>query len=33
MTRVLDESMESSGLCVALREHGSSDLSKYLLAH
>src|SRR5581483_7486114 len=28
--RVLEESMESSGLCVALREHSSSDLSKYL---
>ena len=33
MTRVLEESMESSGLCVALREHGSPDLSKYLLSH
>jgi alanyl aminopeptidase len=31
MTRVLEESMEASGLCVALREKGSSDLSKYLL--
>jgi alanyl aminopeptidase len=31
MKRPLDEALETSALCVALREHGAADLSRYLL--
>ena len=28
--RPLDEALESAGLCIALRQHGEADVTRYL---